>query len=348
VRAAALLFVVGLVHGAITAGTVAALRGRRLQRPDGSTGRRRGALRWIVGLAGLALVAGLLAVEVGWFYAAAKFEQVERVDVDVDGRSVLEGSPSGTNWLLVGTDARPEIDTSGPGSGGNRADTMLVLRTGDGPARLMSIPRDLRVALPSRDGDLGRINSAYNDGPVALIRTVQESVGIPIDRYVEIDFVSFAGLVDALGGVTIHFDHPAIDTHSGLNVTESGDVRLDGEQALAFVRSRFYQEVIDGEVQPADGLADLSRIERQQTFLRAVLAEAGSSRNPFHLARIADSLTAGLRVDNHMELLDALVFAWSMGHLNPERVELPVQFIQGSGLVDLGPDADAVIADFSD
>ena len=315
-RAAALLFVVGLVHGAITAGTVAALRGRRLQRPDGSTGRRRGALRWIVGLAGLALVAGLLAVEVGWFYAAAKFEQVERVDVDVDGRSVLEGSPSGTNWLLVGTDARPEIDTSGPGSGGNRADTMLVLRTGD--------------------------------GPVALIRTVQESVGIPIDRYVEIDFVSFAGLVDALGGVTIHFDHPAIDTHSGLNVTESGDVRLDGKQALAFVRSRFYQEVIDGEVQPADGLADLSRIERQQTFLRAVLAEAGSSRNPFHLARIADSLTAGLRVDNHMELLDALVFAWSMGHLNPERVELPVQFIQGSGLVDLGPGADSVIADFSD
>lgn len=346
--AAVVLFVVGVVHGVVTAGTVTALRGRRVQRADGSTGRRRGALRWIIGVAGLGLVLGFLAVEVGWFYAAARFDEVERVDVDVDGRSVLEGSPTGTNWLLVGTDARPDIDTNGPGSGGNRADTMLVLRTGDGPARLMSIPRDLRVSLPSKGGDTGRINSAYNDGPVALIRTVQESVGIPIDRYVEIDFVSFAGLVDALGGVTIHFDHPAIDTHSGLNVTESGDVRLDGTQALAYVRSRFYQDVIDGEVQPTDGLADLSRIERQQTFLRAVLSEAGSSRNPFHLARIAESLTDGLRVDNHMELLDALVFAWSMGRLNPERVELPVQFIEGSGLVDLAPEADAVIADFSD
>jgi LCP family protein required for cell wall assembly len=282
----------------------------------------------------------LLAIQGGWFYANRQFDKVEKVDVDVDGESVLAGDSGGTNWLLVGTDARE-------GTEGNRSDTMLVLRTGDGPAKLLSIPRDTLVPIPSQGGEVARINSAYNDGPVALIQAVQEGIGIPIDRYIEIDFGSFGGLVDALGGVTINFPNPAIDTHSGLNVEQAGDVNLDGEQALAYVRSRFFQEVIDGEVQPADGLGDLSRVQRQQTFLRAVLAEAGASRNPFRLNKIGMALLDGLRVDNHMELIDALRFAWAMGQLNPEVMTLPTEFIEGSGAVNLADSAQAVITDFS-
>ena len=79
----------------------------------------------------------------------------------------------------------------------------------------MSIPRDLFVTIPGREGQ-HRINTAYNDGPATLIRTVQQSLGIPLDRYIEINFVSFAGLVDSLGGVTINFPHPATDPKSGL------------------------------------------------------------------------------------------------------------------------------------
>lgn len=336
----AFLLVLGVVHGVVVGVTVSLLRGRPARRPDGTPTRRRGGGRVVLGLIGLGLSLALLAVEVGWFYASAQFARIERVDVDVDGRNTLEGSDEGTNYLLIGTDNRPGFD-------GNRSDTILVLRTGDGPARIMSIPRDLRVPIPSRGGEEGRINGAYNDGPVALLRAVQESVGIPIDRYIEINFVSFAGVVDAIGGVTIHFENPAIDTHSGLNVPEAGDVRLDGEQALAFVRSRFYQEVIDGEVQPTSGLADLERIQRQQVFLRAVLSQAGSSRSPFHLDRIGRALIDGLRIDNHMELIDALRFAWAMGRLDPEQTELPVDLIPGSGQVTLGAGAPEVIADFA-
>lgn len=335
------LFVIGLVHGLAVVAVVAAFRGRRVQRPDGRLARRRGPLRIVLGVVGLGVVVVLLGIELGWFYAKSQFEEVERVDVDVEGRSVLAGDEArGTNYLLVGTDTRP-------GFRQNLADTILVLRTGDGPARMMSLPRDLFLPIPTR-GEEGRINSSYNDGPTALIRTVQESVGIPIDRYIEINFVAFAGVIDAVGGVTINFPNPAIDTKSGLNVQQSGDVRLDGEQALAYVRSRTYQEVIDGQVQPADGLADLSRIQRQQTFLRAVLNEAGSSRSPFEMNDIGQALIDGLRIDNHMELVDALSFAWTMGRLDPQQTELPVSFVAGESYVVLDqPAAGTVIADFA-
>jgi LCP family protein required for cell wall assembly len=335
-----ILFVLGLVTGVVTAVTVSLFAGKRVQRADGRIGRKRGPVRILMGLVGLGIVLLLVAVEGGWFYANAQFDKIERIDVDADGSSVLAGSQGGTNYLLVGTDARE-------GQSGNRADSILVLRTGDGPARLMSIPRDLVVPRPDLGGDRARINAAYNEGAVNLIRTVQEGVGIPIDRYIEINFTAFAGVVDAVGGVTINFPNPAIDTASGLNVEQAGDVELGGDQALAYVRSRHYQEVVDGVVQPEDPRADLGRIVRQQAFLRAVLGEAGSSRNPFELAKIGDALSGGLSIDNHMELLDALVFAWNMGQLDPVPTELPVQDSGDGATVVLAGNAEEVITDFA-
>jgi LCP family protein required for cell wall assembly len=334
-----ILFVLGLVTGVVTAVTMSLFAGKRVRRADGGLGRKRGPLRILMGLVGLGIVFLLIAVEGGWFYASAQFDEIERIDVDVDGGSVLAGSQGGTNYLLIGTDKRP-------GTEGNRADSILVLRTGDGPARLMSIPRDLVVPRPDLGGDRARINAAYNQGAVNLIRTVQEGVGIPIDRYIEINFTAFADLVDALGGVTINFPTPAIDEGSGLNIPEAGDVELDGEQALAFVRSRKYQEVIDGVPQGTSG-SDLDRILRQQQFLRIVLGEAGASRNPFHLAKIGNALSGGLSIDNHMELFDALIFAWNMGQLDPLPTELPVQDAGDGATVVLAPNAQDVITDFA-
>ncbi len=339
---AVILFVVGLVQGLALVGAIVAFRGRRTVRPDGRPGRQRGMWRVLLGLIALGVVLSLLAVEAGWFYAVRQWDKVERVDVDVDGQSVLEGSPKGTNYLLVGTDNREGVD-------GNRSDTIMVLRTGDGPARIMSLPRDLLVPIAGRaDPTPTLINAAYNDGPVALIQTVQQSVGIPIDRYIEIGFDSFAGVVDAVGGVVIDFEHPALDTASGLDVKEAGPVELNGEQALAYVRSRRYTEVIDG-VEVTDPTADLGRVQRQQVFLRAVLGEAGGNKNPFELAEVGNALLGGLRVDNHMELIDALRFALAMGDLNPEPTTLPtVPAASDPNRLDLKqPEAGRIITDFS-
>jgi LCP family protein required for cell wall assembly len=284
-------------------------------------------LRWIVAFL---LLAPLLLAAFGWLYASSKFNDIERVPVS----SVLTPTGGdGTNYLIVGSDSRdavveqggtdPNVQPNSESPSGQRSDTMLLLRTtGDG-ALMMSIPRDLFVTLP--DGEEGRINGAYNDGPAALIQTIQSNLQLPIHRYIEVDFVTFSGLVDALGGITLGADIipcPAFDPRAGLNIPSAGPVELDGATALGFVRSRNYTEVCDG-VERTDPTGDIGRVKRQQAFLRTVMAEAGNSRNPLTLMRIADSVSGGLRIDDGMGLVDAIRFAWNMGHLDPESVELP-------------------------
>jgi LCP family protein required for cell wall assembly len=195
----------------------------------------------------------------------------------------------------------------------------------------MSIPRDLFVTLP--DGGEGRINGAFNDGPSALIDTIETNLDIPIHRYVEVDFVTFGSLVDALGGVTLSQEMlpcTAYDPASGLVPIGPGPVTVDGQTALAWVRARHYVEVCDG-VERADPTGDLGRVQRQQQFLSTVLAEAGASRNPITLLRIGNALTEGLRIDDDMTMLQAMRFAWDMGKLDPVSVELPTFPFRTSG-----------------
>jgi LCP family protein required for cell wall assembly len=270
---------------------------------------RRVRWRWV--LLGILLVMLLLIGGLYW-YANSIFNRIERVEVG----EVLSSGGNGTNYLIVGSDAREG------GPEGNRADTIMLLHfDGDG-AQVLSIPRDLYVPIAGSD-DSQKINAAYNGGPGTLIQTVQESLDIPVHRYMEVDFVSFAGLVDALGGVTINFPNPAFDNQSGLFVTESGPVELNGEQALAYVRSRNYTEVIGGE-EVVDPTADLGRIQRQQAFMTAVFDKLGSTRNPFTLSATASNLAEGLRIDDEMTMFDGLRLFWRMRGLDPAPQELPV------------------------
>jgi LCP family protein required for cell wall assembly len=293
----------------------------------------------------------LLAVLGGWLYARSIFNRVEKIAV----ADVLSTGGSGTNYLLVGSDSRDVEDLVEAGlnpeafedGGGQRSDTMLVLRFAGGQATMMSIPRDLYLPIAETDGS-AKINAAYNGGPRRLILTVQQSLGIPIHHYLEVDFVSFAGLVDSLGGITIDFPNPAFDTHTGLDVQQAGPVELDGPQALAYVRSRHYVEVVNGEEQP-DRTADLGRVERQQAFLRSVFGELGDARNPFTLAKAASSASDGLRVDDALGLVDAFRLAWRLRSLDPVSVVLPTRLgsnSAGSVLFLVDPDAQAVLDQF--
>lgn len=235
-------------------------------------------------------------------------------------------SGDSVNYLLVGSDSRENLDPEAPDAAestvkGRRADTIILLRVGPDGALMMSIPRDLWVTIAD-SGRKGRINGSYNTGPANLVATVKSNLDVPVNHYAEVDFASFAGVIDAVGGVTIDFAHPALDRASGLNVITSGPVTLDGKAALAYVRSRHYTEVIDGrEVQ--DPTADLGRQQRQQQFLVTTLSEVGSTRNPIELGRAVSALSGGLTVDNQLGFFDALGLARHLGGTSPETVVLP-------------------------
>ncbi|MGH9120283.1 MAG: LCP family protein [Acidimicrobiales bacterium] len=291
--------------------------------------RRHKVRRRILQIAAVIILVPLILLGAGLVYAQWKFSQIERVEV----AEVLDvGGGNGQNILLVGSDA-------GADRSGQRSDTIMLLRLEPEGAKVMSIPRDLFVTIVPSGGEQ-RINAAYNDGPASLIQTVQDSLGIPVHRYMEVDFVTFASLVDAIGGVTIEFPHPAFDEKAGLAIDQTGPVLLNGDQALAFVRSRTYTEIIDGR-QVVDPTSDLGRVQRQQLFMRTVFAKIGESRNPLDLMRVATSVVGGLRIDDDMSLLDAVRLGLRMRSLDPAPVVLPAEpFRLGTGAQVLRLDED--------
>jgi LCP family protein required for cell wall assembly len=310
----------------------------RDQRYDPKTRkRRRRRRRTAIAVVVLVLLVALPVV--GYVIANDKFQKIARVDVG----SHLSSGGHGTNYLLVGTDTRPGFE------GSNRSDTILLLHIGKGGAKMVSIPRDLYVTIAGTNTK-AKINSAYNKGPGTLIDTIEENLDLPINRFMQINFTEFGGVVDSLGGVTIHFDNPAHDDHSGLYQPKAGDVTLNGDQALAYVRSRYYVETIPGKGDvPQGGLPDINRNARQQAFLRAVLKKAGSSKNPFKLLDVGDAVSKGLKIDNDMTLWQAIVFAWDMGRLNPQSIPLPVvpATADGQSILNLNPtEAPAVLDQF--
>lgn len=289
----------------------------------------------------------LLVAYLGWLWSS--YSKIQRVDLE----GVLD-EPTGDslNYLLVGSDSRENLDPEAPDAAeptvsGRRADTIILLRVGPGGSLMMSIPRDLWVTNPAT-GDSGRINGTYNDGPANLVRAVRAELGVPVNHYMEVDFASFAGLIDAVGGITVEFPHPAFDRRSGLDVKTAGPVTLDGTQALAYVRARNYTEIIDGE-QVKDPTADLGRQERQRAFLVTALSEVGSERNPIAMGRAAAALSGGLTVDTGFGFADALSLVRRLGGTTPQTVVLPTEGARKGGasvLVLLEDEAAPVLSRF--
>ena len=253
------------------------------------------------------LSVALLLTAGGLAYVYAKYSQLSRVALG----SVLtdSGSDEPQNFLLVGVDSAANLDPDDPATagresvGGLRSDTVMVLRVepGSGVASLLSLPRDLWVPLAS--GGNQRINAAIqNGGPGELIDTIEQYLGVPIHHYVQVDFAGFQELVDVIDGVDVYFPTPARDSRSGLEV-DAGCIRLDGRQALAYVRSRHYQRYEDDRWR-TDPSADLGRISRQQDFIIRALRRAVDRgiRNPLTLDRLVD---AGLETVSVDDLLTA-------------------------------------------
>jgi LCP family protein required for cell wall assembly len=264
--------------------------------------RGRRTVRVVLGLATAAAVLVAAVVGGGYLYVRTKLDDIDRVDLATQ----LLGSAAPSepmNVLLVGSDSRAELppeDAPRFGSaadvGGARADTVMVLHVAPaaGTVTAVSLPRDLW--LPIDGGAPQRLNTALVAGPGALVRTVQDALGIELDHYVQVDFEAFRQMVDALGGVTVRFDSPVRDRVSGLDIRAAGCRELDGDAALALVRSRHYQ-YLEGGRWRSDPTGDLGRISRQQAFLVSVLGDAVDSRDPRTVVKLLDAAADHVRID---------------------------------------------------
>jgi LCP family protein required for cell wall assembly len=226
------------------------------------------------------------------------------------------------NVLVLGSDARdvlPEdelqqFDPSGHDrTTGRRADTIILVHIDEKreQAVVLHFPRDLLVKYPN--GKEGKINGAYQDGPGAVIDTVEGFTGLPVHHYVEANFVGFRNIVDALGGVQVHFEKPIQDKDSGLNVP-AGCIHLQGDQALAFVRVRKIDD-------------DFGRIARQQLFMSLMmekLASAGTVFNPVKVIKLVNLFSENVTTDADISLGDARKLAFRLKSFDPKKVDMRV------------------------
>ncbi len=206
--------------------------------------------------------------------------QVEVIDGEVE--------PGATNFLLVGTDNNACVDPDSPYAPfilgrenfGERADVIQMWRVNSdtGAVAALSFPRDLFVRIDG--GRQGRINIAFDPSdPNRLISTIRSNFGIDTDHYVQIDFCAFKRMVDSVDGVGIPLDYPIRDRGTGLTITSTGCVSLDGDDALAYVRARKleYERPAGSDNWVLDPSSDWGRIARQQDFLRRTIAKVISA-----------------------------------------------------------------------
>lgn len=307
---------------------------------DSETGRaRRTLLQRLVIITNAFAVVGFLIAAGALAYGYGKYGQIPRVAIG-ETLSVTDdpddGEPVAENFLIVGVDSAAGLDPDDPlveqraEVTGFRSDTMMVLRVDPASTRaaLLSLPRDLYVPIPGHGS--GRINEPIElGGPELLIETIQDYLGIPINHYAQVDFYGFRRLVDAIDGVQLWFPNPVRDQRSGLDVPEPGCITLDPDNALGFVRSRAYQEFVDGRWR-TDPTGDLGRVKRQQQFIIAALERSVDKgmRNPVTLDELIDSTLDAITIDDTLDGEDLLDLGRQFRRFDPASLDvyqLPVE-----------------------
>lgn len=281
--------------------------------------------RWVIGILLLLVVVAALAVG-AVFLAEFRMDDAGRLDALSSG----EGT-----FLVVGSDSRENLPDDLEGSFGDfagaRADVIMLMQVVDDRLQLLSIPRDLKVDIPGQGTN--KVNAAYAfGGPDLLVETVSQATGIPINHYLEVDFGGFAGIVDALGGIELDFPAPARDLKSGLQVDEAGTQVVDGATALAYARSRTYQELHAGEWQTVGG-GDIERAGRQREVLIEILGRTSSPGGMLRSPVVLNQVTANLTADSSVNPLLLVRSGWAFRSAGEtQAVTLPVVGTTESGV----------------
>ncbi|MFE0208477.1 LCP family protein [Streptomyces sp. NPDC058985] len=331
--------------------------------PPGRAGRRRPAkkksrgkrvLLWTGGTMAFVVLAGGTA---GYLYLQHLNGNIQSVSDDGASTGGFQKDKA-INILLIGTDKRTGSGNEGYGDTGSagHADTTILLHVSKdrSNATALSIPRDLIVDVPDcpttqEDGTQKvipgssgvRFNTSLGqDGrtPSCTMRTVTELTGVTPDNFMVADFNAVKTLTSAVGGVDVCLAKDIDDPDSHLKLP-AGEHTIEGEQALAFVRTR--HSVGFG--------GDLSRIEIQQQFLSALMRKLKSNdtlTSPSKMLKLAEAGTEALTVDSKLDSIGKLKdLGLELGKLNTKNltfttvpvVDNPAETVKATVVLKEGP-----------
>ena len=218
----------------------------------------------------------------------------------VDAGTADSGTTGPLNILVAGVDPRTGLthheevmlhvgnDTS------SNSDTLMLVHVSADRSRVtvVSIPRDSWVNIPGHG--MSKINAAYGYGGARLmVQTVEQATGLTVNDYIEVDFLGFVKVIDALGGVNICLPQALNDAYSGLRLS-AGVHHVNGITALAYARDRH-----------SFATSDLARIQDQQRLVSSALTEAihsGLLANPVRLSEFISASLSALTVNQGLNV----------------------------------------------
>ncbi len=265
------------------------------------------------------------------------WNSIERVDFDLqEARSALPrpvldpedvSSPAPTvvsveydTVLVIGSDQKPEEIQAD-----QYADAvMLYMVPDDGSGPLMvSLPRDLVVVNPcdGRETKLDRTLAGCGDaigGEELVALAVEDFTGIAVDNFASFRFEAFVKMIDAVDGVEICV--PNALREGGRDLLPEGCSTIEGDTALAWIRSRKTQEFVDGGWRFVEDVGDAARVQRQQTLIFALLDKLKAIRSPSELAALAEKLGDAMVLDETLGLSDAVSMVWNLRSVSSSSI----------------------------
>lgn len=293
--------------------------------------KRKTLRNWLIVIGSFVVLA---AIGLGAAYAMLnntynEIKRVETIDPNLkrpEPVKVADDKKAPINILLLGSDSRETMDPEATADDlkGFRSDVIMVAQISPDRQNVtfMSIMRDNWVEIQGHGQ--AKINAAVAYGGVPLaVNTVENFIGTRIDHVALIDFESFKGLTDAVGGVTLNNDIAFTSHHGNFNFAE-GEITLNGDQALGYVRERY--AFIDGDYQ---------RARNQQAYLKGVLKQILSKdtlSNPAKVTGTFNALKPYLILDKNLDLNSAVALGIDMRDIRNENIKFFTSPTLGTGV----------------
>ncbi|ORB84158.1 LytR family transcriptional regulator [Mycobacterium kansasii] len=325
---------------------VPAVKGRRTQKTRSEKPRSGGRPLLLAARSLAAMFAVLALVLTGgaWQWSASKNERLNTVSaLDPHSGDIVDPNAQygDENFLIVGMDSRAGANAEiGAGdtedAGGARSDTVMLVNIPASRKRVVAVsfPRDLAITpiqceawnpdtgkygpiYDEKKGTWGprmvytetKLNSAFSfGGPKCLVKVIQKLSGLSINRFIALDFVGFARMVEALGGVEVCSTTPLRDYELGTVLEHAGRQVIDGPTALNYVRARQVTTESNG---------DYGRIKRQQLFLSSLLRSLISEDTLMNLNKlnnVVNMFIGNSYVDN-VKTKDLVQLGQSLQHM---------------------------------
>ena len=189
------------------------------------------------------------------------------------------------------------IDTYGSISTVSRSDVNIIMTVNMYTHKILltTTPRDAYVKIPGGGADqYDKLTHAGIYGVETSEQTLENLYGIKIDYYARINFTSFLKLIDQLGGVTVHNDQAFTSLHGKFDFPV-GDIQMNSEQALGFVRERYS---LDG--------GDNDRGKNQEKVISAIVNKLASLKSVSNFTSIVNNLQDSVQTNMSLDTINAL------------------------------------------